>query len=171
MEEPITTQTSRGGRTKFIVGGLLIVAAIIYLIFSSTQANAQYFYTVEELNAKNAEIVDQNVRVSGAVIGDSIQYDPQTFELRFTVAHVPADNKEVEAKGGLAAVLHEAVSDPSRQRMEVLYTGVMPDLLRDEAQAIMTGHMGADGIFYVDELLLKCPTKYEEAVPEQAEGG
>ena len=44
-----------------------------------------------------------------------------------------------------------------------------PDLLRGEAQAIMTGKLGDDGVFYADELLLKCPTKYEEAVPEQAE--
>jgi cytochrome c-type biogenesis protein CcmE len=170
MEEPNITQTNRGGRAKFIVGGLLIFAAIVYLIFSSTQANAQYFYTVDELNAKKSEIVDQNVRVSGAVIGESIQYDPQTLELRFTVAHVPGDNKEVEAEGGLAAVLHAAVTDPGRERMQVLYVGVMPDLLRDEAQAIMTGHLGADGVFIVDELLLKCPTKYEEAVPEQVQG-
>lgn len=171
MEEPIAAQTGRGGRAKFIVGGLLIFAAVIYLIFSSTQANAQYFYTVDELNAKRTEVVDQNVRVSGAVIGESIQYDPQNLELRFTVAHVPGDNKEVEAQGGLAAVLHAAVTDPSRGRMDVLYNGVMPDLLRDEAQAIMTGHLNSDGVFVVDELLLKCPTKYEEAVPSQAEGG
>ena len=44
----------------------------------------------------------------------------------------------------------------------------MPDLLKNEAQAIVTGKMGADGVFYAKELLLKCPTKYEEAVPEQA---
>jgi cytochrome c-type biogenesis protein CcmE len=46
--------------------------------------------------------------------------------------------------------------------------GAKPDLLRGEAQAIMTGKLGDDGVFYADELLLKCPTKYEEAVPEQA---
>mgnify|MGYP003349956457 CR=1 FL=1 len=40
--------------------------------------------------------------------------------------------------------------------------------LRNEAQAIMTGKLGEDGVFYAEELLLKCPTKYEEAVPEQA---
>jgi cytochrome c-type biogenesis protein CcmE len=39
--------------------------------------------------------------------------------------------------------------------------------MRDEAQAIITGHLGEDGVFYADELLLKCPTKYEEAVPSQ----
>ena len=54
--------------------------------------------------------------------------------------------------------------------MPVVYIGPKPDLLRHEAQAIMTGEMGEDGIFYADELLLKCPTKYEEAVPEQSEG-
>jgi cytochrome c-type biogenesis protein CcmE len=51
--------------------------------------------------------------------------------------------------------------------MQAVYMGPKPDLLRDEAQAIMTGHVGDDGVFYADELLLKCPTKYEEAVPSQ----
>ena len=46
----------------------------------------------------------------------------------------------------------------------------MPDLLRDEAQAIMTGQFSSDGVFHAEELLLKCPTKYEESVPDQTEG-
>ncbi len=40
------------GRTKFIVGGVLILAAVVYLIFSATKANAEYFMTVDELKAK-----------------------------------------------------------------------------------------------------------------------
>jgi cytochrome c-type biogenesis protein CcmE len=52
----------------------------------------------------------------------------------------------------------------------VVYNGVKPDLLRNEAQAIMTGKIGSDGVFQANELLLKCPTKYEQAVPEQSEG-
>jgi len=32
----------------------------------------------------------------------------------------------------------------------------------------MTGRMGEDGVFYADELLLKCPSRYEEGVPSQA---
>jgi len=158
------------GRFKFILGGALILAAVVYLIVSSTSASAEYFLTVDELEAKGESIVGRSLRVSGAVIGDTIQYDPETLNLTFQVAHVPGDNAEIEAQGGLAFVLHEAVTDPTRSRMTVVYTGAMPDLLRDEAQAIMTGHLGEDGIFYADELLLKCPTKYEEAVPEQAGG-
>jgi cytochrome c-type biogenesis protein CcmE len=153
---------------KFVIGGILILGAVVFLIWSSTAANAEYFLTIDELNAKGSGVVDKNLRISGAVIGDSIQYDPQSLTLSFDVAHVPADNLAIETEGGLAEVLHQAVMDPSRARMKVVYVGPKPDLLRNEAQAIMTGHMGADGIFYAEELLLKCPTRYEEAVPEQA---
>lgn len=162
---PLAAATGRG---KFIIGGLLIFAAVIYLIISSTKANAQYYMTIDELMTQGSQ--GRQVRVSGAVIGDTIQYDSKTLTLRFTVANVPGDNKEIEAQGGLAKVLHDAVTDPSRTRMQAVYEGPMPDLLQNEAQAIMTGQLGDDGIFYVDELLLKCPTKYEEAVPNQVEG-
>lgn len=158
-------------RSKFILGGVLILAAIVYLIVSSTQASAEYFLTVEELSQKGQSVVNRNLRVSGAVIGDTIQYDPQTLALSFTVAHVPGDNADIEAQGGLAEVLHQAVIDPTRPHMKVVYIGPKPDLLRNEAQAIMTGHLGEDGIFYADELLLKCPTRYEEALPQQSENG
>ena len=170
MEQTAGAQTDSSGRMKFIIGGLLIIIAVVYLIVSSTRASAQYFLTVEELVAKGDSVMGRDLRISGAVIGDTIEYDQQTFNLTFTVAHIPGDNNEIEAQGGLAEVLHEAVTDPNRERLVIVYNGPMPDLLQNEAQAIVTGQMGEDGVFYADELLLKCPTKYEEAVPEQAEG-
>ena len=153
---------------KFVIGGLLILAAVVFLIVNATTGSAQYFMTVDELVAKGSDAVDKNVRVSGAVIGDTIQYDPQTLTLTFDVAHVPAEQAELDDEGGLAEALHQAVMDPSRTRITVEYVGVKPDLLRPEAQAIVTGSLGADGIFHAEELLLKCPTRYEEAVPDQA---
>jgi cytochrome c-type biogenesis protein CcmE len=153
---------------KFVIGGLLILGAVALLIWNATTSTQEFFLTVDELNAKGAEIVDKNVRVSGAVIGDTIQYDPATLTLTFEVAHVPADQAELEDEGGLAEALHQAVTDPSRTRMTIQYIGVKPDLLRHEAQAIVTGQLKADGTFHAEELLLKCPTRYEEAVPDQA---
>jgi cytochrome c-type biogenesis protein CcmE len=155
-------------RKKFLIGGLFILAAVVWLIASSTKASAEYFMTIDELNQKGQDVVGKSLRVSGAIIGDTIQYDPQTLTLTFEVAHVPGDNADIEAEGGLAEVLHQAVIDPSRSRMKVIYVGPKPDLLRNEAQAIMTGKLDADGVFHADELLLKCPTRYEEAVPGQA---
>jgi cytochrome c-type biogenesis protein CcmE len=169
MEKAISARPSSGGRTKFIVGGLLIIAAVIYLIVTATSANAQYFLTIDELQKKGASFAGNEARVSGAVLGDTIQYDSSTLTLTFVVADIPGDNKVIEQQGGLAAVLHQAVGDPNRARMTVIYKGVKPDLLKNEAQAIMTGKMGEDGKFYANELLLKCPTKYEEALPDQVQ--
>jgi cytochrome c-type biogenesis protein CcmE len=169
MEGTAAIETGSAGRMKFIIGGLLIIAAVVYLIVSSTQANAQYFLTIKELSTKGDNVVGRDLRISGAVVGSTINYDPQSLKLTFTVADIPGDNNEIEAMGGLAAVLHEAVSDHQRERLVIVYNGVKPDLLRDEAQAIVTGKLGEDGVFYADELLLKCPTKYEEAVPAQVE--
>jgi len=74
---------------KFVFGGILILGAVVFLIWSSTKATQEYFLTVDELNAKGSSIVDKNLRVSGAVIGDTIQYDAQSLTLSFDVAHVP----------------------------------------------------------------------------------
>ena len=167
MEQTAKIETGSAGRIKFIAGGLLVVAAIVYLIVSSTQASAQYFMTISELASKGDSVRGRDLRLSGAVVGDSIQYDSQSLSLSFVIADIPGDNAEIEAQGGLAMVLHEAIMDPDRPRLQVIYTGPKPDLLRNEAQAIITGKVGEDGVFYADELLLKCPTKYEEAVPEQ----
>lgn len=165
---PRAFPAASGGRGKFLVGGFLIIAAIVYLIVTSTQSAAQYFLTVAELKDRGSAVVGRNVRVSGAVIGDSIQYNPQTLELRFTVADVPADQKDIDARGGLAAVLAAAVTDPSAPRLDVIYSGVKPDLMKNEAQAIMDGRMDESGLFHADTLLLKCPTRYEQALPTQA---
>ena len=163
--------TTKTNRTKFVLGGLLIVAAVAYLIASSTQAAAQYYLTIDELVAKGDSVSDRDIKVSGAVIGDSVTYDTETLTLRFTAVNVPADLDEIEAAGGLADVLHEAVMNPDASRIEVEYVGPKPDLLRHEAQAIVTGRVGEDGVFYADELLLKCPTRYEDEVPLQSEEG
>ncbi len=156
---------------KFLLGFVLIMAAVVYLIASSTSASAEYFMTVDELKEKGGDVNGKSLRLSGAVLGDSIQYDPQTLTLTFEIAHVTGDNKEIERQGGLAEVLYQAVNDPTRQRVTIVYVGPKPDLLRNEAQAILTGKLGDDGIFYAEELLLKCPTRYEEAVPQQADEG
>ncbi len=160
----------RGGRGKVLAGGALIVAAVIYLIASSTYAGAQYYLTLDEMLAQAEHLRGKTLRISGAVDGDSIAYDPQSQTLRFTLAGIPGDMEDINRSGGLAAVLKHALSDPAAARVVVLYQGAPPDLLRHEAQAIVTGRLGEDGVFYADDLLLKCPTRYREEIPAQAVG-
>jgi len=159
-----------GGQLKFVIGGLLIVAAIIYLVVTNLHSTAQYFYTVDEIKSKGQSVMGKSLRASGAVIGDSITFDSKTLKITFTMANVSNDTKDIEAAGGLAQVLHDAVLNPKASRLQVVYVGPKPDLLQNEAQAIVTGKLGDDGIFYADELLLKCPTRYDQQVPTQAQG-
>jgi cytochrome c-type biogenesis protein CcmE len=157
-----------GGRTKFLIGGALIVGAIIYLVVTTMSSTAQYFYTIDELQARGASAVGQNLRASGAVMGSSITYDAKTLTISFVMANISNDNNQITAEGGLAAALHQSVTNPNASHLKVVYIGPKPDLLKDEAQAIVTGKLGADGVFHADELLLKCPTRYQNALPSQA---
>lgn len=158
------------GKMKFIVAGLLIVAAVGYLIVSSTGSTAHYFLTIEEIRAMDQDALGRRLTVSGAVLGETIDYDPSQPRVQFTIVQVPGDPNEVERAGGLAKVLRNAVNDPDAPQMDVIYDDVKPDLLQHESQAIIRGELGEDGRFYADEVLLKCPTRYEEGVPGQAEG-
>jgi len=157
-------------RGKFIIAGFLIVAAVIYLIVSNTGSTAHYFLTIEELQEMGNRAVGRNITVSGAVLGNTIAYDSSLPQVVFTIAQVPGDPQEVERAGGLATILHSAVNDPGAPHLDVVYNDVKPDLLQNEAQAIVRGHLGDDGRFFADEVLLKCPTRYEEDIPDQVEG-
>ena len=113
--------------------------------------------------------MERNIRISGVVLGETIEYDESSLTLSFTIANVPAAYMAVEERGGLAKVLQEAANDPNNPALRVIYVGTKPELLRNEAQAILVGRLGSDGIFYADELLLRCPTRYDEAVPDQVQ--
>ena len=160
--------TLKKKNTKLIIGIVIIIAAVVYLIASSTLSQSQYFLTVEELQSNQAEYVGKNVRMSGAVLGDTIEYDPQTLELTFQVAQIPGDHRVIEQMGGMSVVLAQAAHDPTLPKMTIHYVGPRPDLLKDEAQAIITGSLDENGVFQASELLMKCPSKYQSELPEQS---
>lgn len=140
-------------KPKYLLGLALIAAAVVFLIVTSMSASAQYFYTIDELRAKGQDIVDQNVRVSGAVINSSVQFEVRDNQpyLEFEIA----DADKLDAQTPL----------------RIVYNGPKPDLINEpHAQAIVEGHLGADGNFHADNLLLKCPSRYEEEFPNQVEG-
>lgn len=141
----------------FWVGLALIVGAIVFLILGNTIGGAQYFITVESLMANPSEHVGKTIRVSGAVVGETIRYDSQNLTIAFSIAHIPQDAPNI------GQALFIAANDPRAVRLPVyIENTVKPDLLRHEAQAIITGKLGEDGMFYANELLLKCPSRFED---------
>lgn len=136
--------TALKARSKFFMGGALIVAAVSYLIVSSIGGSTAYYLTVGEVMAQGPS--ERIVRVAGTVVGDSIEWNPQKMLLRFKIA---------DDSGSLA----------------VTYNGPRPDMLRDGAEAIVEGKYVGEGSFEASNLLLKCPSKYEEAATATAESG
>ena len=169
------TQDSTGLRartfpknTKFAIVGGVLLFGMAMLILAGTLSNGQYFITIKTMLART-DLAGQTIKVSGAVIGSTIHFDSATQTISFTMANVSDNMDEIAKAGGLADALHQAVIDPTAPQVKVqVVNQPMPDLLKNEAQAIVTGKMGADGIFHADELLLKCPSKYSSDLPQQS---
>ncbi len=160
---PLTAAAAapRSERLKFLIGGGLILVAIIALIATGMSQGARFFITVDEV-VEESRYLGQPVRVSGAVLGDTIVYDENTLTIEFTVVHIP------EGQDITGETLFNAVNDTDATRMRVRVEGqTKPDLLRHEAQAIMSGTMGSDGIFLASELQLKCPSRFIEGAANQ----
>jgi cytochrome c-type biogenesis protein CcmE len=161
--EKTTEQAPRtGNRLKFLVAGGITLSAVVFLIVSGTTSGARYFITIESL-LNDSTYVGQTVRITGAVVGETIEYDSENLIIDFAVAHVPEETDD------LAHELYLAANNPDSLRIPVhIENEVKPDLLQHEAQAILTGELGEDGVFYASELLLKCPSRYDEALPNQS---
>ncbi|MCY3832605.1 MAG: cytochrome c maturation protein CcmE [Chloroflexi bacterium] len=147
----------RSERLKFLTAGVVILLAVLYLLISGTLQGARYFITVEEL-LRDTSYGGQTLRISGAVDGETIDYDSENAVIQFEIVNIP--NKYDD----LAAALRDALMDPSAARLRIrVEDAAMPDLLQHEAQAILTGALGTDEIFHATELLLKCPSRFEES--------
>jgi cytochrome c-type biogenesis protein CcmE len=136
--QPQARSGASNKRIKFIIGGAVIAVAIVYLIFTATQSTAAYFLTVEELHDKGSTIYDRNVRVSGKVLGDSVDFNSRDLILRF----------EIIGEGG--------------ETVPIVFNGPKPDQMRHDAEAIVEGKFDGNE-FTAQELLLKCPSRYEES--------
>lgn len=138
-------------KPKYLLGGALLFMAIAIVIIQGFASGDQYFLTVSQLRAKGSQLLNQSVRVSGTVIGDSIQFDAQALHLEFNIVD-SVDQINAQAP------------------LRIVYEGPRPELLQEHAQAIIEGRLGSDGTFLADSLLLKCPTRYEEQFPNQVQG-
>lgn len=165
-EKPIDARQAlargqKAERLKFLIGGILLLAVVIYLVLSGTLLGARYFITIDEV-LNDPQYAGQSVRVTGVVLGETITIDETSQEtvITFTVASFPSDHPN------LAEALHIGATDPEATIMQVRVVGQpKPEMLRHEAQAIMTGKLGADGIFVADELQFKCPSRFEAEAP------
>ena len=123
-------------RKRYIVGGGILVVAIAALISVSLSGSLSYYLTVSELLDRESEFYDTSVRVIGKISDDTIEWSPDTLELRFTI---------VEGASSLP----------------VIYQGAKPSGFQANSDILVEGKYRSDGVFRASTLIMKCPSKYE----------
>ena len=146
-----TLTDAQPSRLKFVVGAVVIFGAIVALIVSALNDSSQLFKTVDEYYAEESRLVGKDLRIAGWVIGDTIQYtqiDANTSRLEFDIV--------------------DDLENPGQRLHVVAMNEPKPELLQNQAQALVDGHVDEFGVLHAnpDGLLLKCPTRYEELEPE-----
>ncbi|HXN14300.1 MAG TPA: cytochrome c maturation protein CcmE [Candidatus Acidoferrales bacterium] len=146
-------------RPRFFIGGGLIVVAIGYLIFSSIRTTSEYYLTVPEVAARQAELGGQAIRVAGRVKPGNIGWDPNSLTLKFEIAPIP----DLDASG--APVKPVLASDPVSFRV-VAAGEPKPDMFAPGRDVIVEGKLGADGAIVATQVMTSCPSKYK---PKQSQ--
>jgi cytochrome c-type biogenesis protein CcmE len=135
MEKSPAARPRKRFPLSFLLAGIAILGAILYLVYANTQANAVYYMTVPELK-QCTTCAKQSVRVAGYVQTGSIKHDGRTQSISFVI-------------------------EDSHQTLPVVYSGVVPDIFRAGIQAVVEGHYTGKGPFQARTLLAKCPSKFQ----------
>jgi cytochrome c-type biogenesis protein CcmE len=132
----------RKARWGFVIAGLAIVAAVVYLVVANTGTSAEYYMTIPELQTCSA-CAGQSVRVAGFVSKAGVD--------------------QINGGQSIAFDITDSAT-ASTQQMAVQYQGVVPDTVRAGTQVVVEGHYAA-GVFHATTLLAKCPSKFQAATP------
>ena len=131
---------ARHKRFGFLLVGLVGLGLATWLVLNALDSNLSYFFSPTEV-AENKAPKDHVYRLGGLVEGGSVQRGQE-----LTVRFVVTDNAN---------------------RVNVEYTGILPDLFQEGQGVIAQGRMGPNGVFVADEVLAKHDENYMP--PEVAE--
>ena len=139
-----------GHRTRFVVLGLVVALSVGYMVYAAFPGNALYFLTVSEFMARDNVQDGRMVRVAGKLVdGSFLRADSSTL----------ASFRLTDKEGGLAG-----------EQLAASYVGVLPDLFfNPHSEVILEGSYGPGQVFQVDNVLVKCPSKYQSLEQEQSQ--
>jgi cytochrome c-type biogenesis protein CcmE len=123
-------------KLKYLVGGAIVIAALVGLVYSGVKESAVYFYTPTELNQQKDTVAGKSLRLGGMVMDGSIKWDPQNLLLTFKLTD------------GQGSVL-------------VRHKGAAPDLFKEGAGAVVEGTWSPDGYFRSSTIMAKHSEEYK----------
>ena len=122
---------------KFLIGGVVVAVVIGVLIATSFSGSTSDYITIVQAKGLDADQA-RNSRVAGEIVPNSVDWSTRELHLTF----------EIEDETGV---------------MPISYYGPQPDMLVDAVEAVVIGKYDPAGdVFEAEELMMKCPSKYEE---------
>lgn len=127
------------GPNWMLIGGLLVaVGAITLLVFDGMESET-YFFDVHEVVERNAELAGETVRVRGDVEAGTIDAEEARLESSFNIT----------SQG---------------ESLTIYYERALPDTFNEDSEIVAEGTL-EPGALHADEVLVRCPSRYEGAPP------
>jgi cytochrome c-type biogenesis protein CcmE len=123
---------SRHKRIAIIVAGVALLAIAATLLLQSFQSNLVFFFSPTEVSQGKAP-THGNFRIGGLVEAGSVKRNGTQVSFKVT---------------------------DTAKTMDVVYTGILPDLFKEGKGVVAQGEQGADGIFVADQVLAKHDENY-----------
>lgn len=130
---------NKRARVRLIGVTAIILISVVAIVVGVGAGDGSYSRSVSDV-VGNEEFVGERVRVTGTVIPGS--WDKKSSPMRF-------DIRDEGASTG--------------PQISVVYNGGVPSTFGDEVTAIITGVIGSDGVLESEDMITKCPSKYESA--------
>jgi cytochrome c-type biogenesis protein CcmE len=130
---------NKRARMRLIGVTAIIMISVVAIVVGVGAGDGSYSRNVSDV-VGDSEAIGERVRVTGTVIPGS--WDKKSSPMRF----------DIRDEG--------ATSGP---QIAVVYNGGVPSTFGDEVTAIITGVINADGVLESEDMITKCPSKYESA--------
>jgi cytochrome c-type biogenesis protein CcmE len=132
---------------QIALGGVMVAVLLGWYAATNLEeiGTFEYFQTLEEFRSAD---VGQAARVHGFVAIGSIERDMGARSIRFAVVQDPP---------------HAAPAGSRAQDTLPVVYGTLdaPDMFKDGAEVVVEGRMGAGAVFLADNVMAKCPSKFE----------
>ncbi len=122
---------------RHIVGIVVIAIFIVWGSFSFMETTVQYVSLEAAANSSRV------VQVMGQIDFDVVSYNEEDQRLEFSIFDTEAD---VPA---------------GADRLDVVYYGVVPGNFDQATSVVLKGMPDSTGVFVADQMLVKCPSKYQ----------
>ncbi|MDP6656255.1 MAG: cytochrome c maturation protein CcmE [SAR324 cluster bacterium] len=122
-------------RTKFVIGGIVILAALSILSIRGLQEMTVFFYTPQEVLASPDKFEDKTIRIGALVQKGSVEWNAKAIQLSFNI------------------------TEEGNEFIPVFYNGVKPDLFREGQGVVVEGIMKGQR-FEANQLLVKHSEDY-----------